>query len=104
MLDRAQLLTSELVTNSVLHSHAPADASVIFRLELSLGAIRLEVEDPGHGGAVAPRAPDLDGGGGLGLNLVQQLSERWGVERVAGGGTRVWARIVPESSVECLDP
>jgi len=103
VLDRAQLLTSELVTNSVLHSHAPADASVIFRLELSQGAIRVEVEDPGRGGAVAPRSPDLDGGGGFGLSLVQQLSERWGVERVAAGGTRVWAQIAQGSSVECLD-
>ncbi len=104
VLDRAQLLTSELVTNSVLHSHARADASAVFRLELSQGAIRLEVEDPGRCGAVAPRSPDLDGNGGFGLNLVQQLSERWGVERVAAGGTRVWAQIALESSVERLDP
>jgi serine/threonine-protein kinase RsbW len=104
VLDRAKLLTSELVTNSVLHSHAPADASVVFRLELSQGAIRLEVEDPGHRGAVAPRSPDLDGGGGFGLNLVQQISERWGVERVTAGGTRVWAQIALGSSAECLDP
>jgi serine/threonine-protein kinase RsbW len=102
--DRAQLLTSELVTNSVRHSHAPAEASVVFRLDLSQDAIRLEVEDPGRRGAVAPRAPDLDGGGGFGLNLVQQLSERWGVERVAAGGTRVWAQIALGSSIELLDP
>ena len=104
VLDRARLLTSELVTNSVLHSHAPADASMIFRLELSHDAIRLEVEDPGGRGAVAPRSPDLDGGGGFGLNLVERLSERWGVDRVAAGGTRVWAQIALESSAECLDP
>jgi serine/threonine-protein kinase RsbW len=104
VLDRAQLLTSELVTNSVLHSHAPAGASMVFRLELSQDAIRLEVEDPGGRGAVAPRSPDLDGGGGFGLNLVQQLSERWGVERVTTGGTRVWAQIALGSSAECLDP
>jgi serine/threonine-protein kinase RsbW len=102
--DRAQLLTSELVTNSVRHSHAPAEASVVFRLDLSQGAIRLEVEDPGRRGAVAPRAPDLNGGGGFGLSLVQQLSERWGVERVAAGGTRVWAQIALGSSIECLEP
>jgi serine/threonine-protein kinase RsbW len=103
VLERAQLLTSELVTNSVLHSDAPADASMVFRLELSQDAIRLEVEDPGGRGAVAPRSPDLDGGGGFGLNLVQQLSERWGVERVAAGGTRVWAQTALGSSAECLD-
>lgn len=104
VFDRAQLLTSELVSNSVLHSHAPAEASLVFRLELWQGAIRLEVEDPGGLGEVAPHAPDLDGGGGFGLNLVQQLSERWGVERVAAGGTRVWAQIALGSSVARLDP
>jgi serine/threonine-protein kinase RsbW len=91
--DRAQLLTSELVTNSVLHSDASAEAELVFRLELSQRAVRLEVEDPGHRGAVAPRPPDLAGGGGFGLNLVQELSERWGLERVAAGGTRVWAHV-----------
>jgi anti-sigma regulatory factor (Ser/Thr protein kinase) len=91
--DRTQLLTSELVTNSVLHSDPSAEAVLVFRLELSQRAVRLEVEGPGHRGAVAPRPPDLDGGGGFGLNLVQELSERWGLERVAAGSTRVWAQV-----------
>ena len=58
--------------------------------------VRLEVEDPGRGGVIAPRAPDL--GGGFGLNLVQELSERWGLERVAAGGTRVWAQLALASA------
>jgi hypothetical protein len=28
------------------------------------------------------------------LNLVQTLSERWGTERAAAGGTRVWAQLL----------
>jgi anti-sigma regulatory factor (Ser/Thr protein kinase) len=84
--DLAQLLTSELVTNSVQHSHASTEAALLLRLELSGGMVRLEVEDPGRDGAVAARPPDLDGGGGFGLDLVQRLAERWGVERVAAGG------------------
>lgn len=93
--DRVQLLTSELVTNGVLHSDASAEAVLVFRLELSPDAVRLEVEDPGRRGEIAPRSPDLGGGGGFGLTLVQQLSERWGLERVATGGTRVWAYVDP---------
>jgi len=103
VLDRARLLTSELVTNSVIHSHAPEEARMVFRLEFAHGAVRLEVEDPGRRGAVAPRPPDFNGAGGFGLNLVQRLSERWGVERVAAGGTRVWAQIALQSSGECRD-
>jgi signal transduction histidine kinase len=93
MLASAQLVASELVTNSVRHSGAPPDAALVLRVELALTTLWLEVEDPGQGGSVAPRAPDLDGGGGMGLNLVRTISERWGVEQVGAGGTRVWARL-----------
>ena len=42
---------------------------------------------------IAPQPPDLLRAGGMGLRLVQTLSDRWGLERVAAGGTRVWAQI-----------
>ena len=88
---------SELVTNGVCHS-GECDGAIVVRVELTATMVRLEVEDPGRGGMVAPRAPDP--GGGFGLNLVQGLCERWGVERVAAGGTRVWAQLAraPESA------
>ena len=54
---------------------------------------RLEVEDPGRDGVIAPQPQDLRNGGGMGLNLVQMLSERWGVVRAAEGPTRVWAQL-----------
>ena len=90
MLEDALLVVSELVTNSVCHSGA-SDGAIVVRVELTGTMVRLEVEDPGRGGVIAPRSPDLDGG--FGLNLVQGLSERWGLERVAAGGTRVWAQL-----------
>jgi anti-sigma regulatory factor (Ser/Thr protein kinase) len=93
LVDDAQLLVSELVTNSVLHSGASAGDGVLVRVELTRTMLRLEVEDPGREGAIGPRAGDAEQGGGFGLNLVQALSERWGVERVAVGGTRVWAQL-----------
>jgi anti-sigma regulatory factor (Ser/Thr protein kinase) len=88
VLDTAQLLVSELVTNSVL----PAGAEIIVRVEMPPDSVRLNVEDAGRGGAIAPRPPDPEGGG-FGLNLVQALSERWGIERAAQGGTCVWAQL-----------
>lgn len=93
MLDDAQLLVSELVTNSVRHSGASAGDGVVVRVELTPSMLRIEVEDPGRGGVIGPGAGDGERGGGFGLNLVQALSERWGVERVAVGGTRVWAQL-----------
>jgi anti-sigma regulatory factor (Ser/Thr protein kinase) len=86
-----QLLAVELVANSVRHADTPADAAVRVWGEIRGDALRLEVEDRGSGGSIARRAADLQHGGGFGLNVVEALSRRWGVDRDAG--TRVWAEI-----------
>jgi serine/threonine-protein kinase RsbW len=93
VLEDAQLVVSELVSNSVRHSGAPRDAVLGLCVGLTDTRVCVEVSDPGCGGVVAPRAPDLEGGGGFGLPLVGALAERWGLERVAGSGTRVWAEL-----------
>jgi serine/threonine-protein kinase RsbW len=91
MLADAQLLVGELVANSVRHADVPAGAVVNVRARVGGGVLRLEVEDRGQTGSIAPRAPDLQYGGGFGLNVVDVLSRRWGVDRDAG--TRVWAEL-----------
>jgi anti-sigma regulatory factor (Ser/Thr protein kinase) len=93
VLEHAQLVASELTTNSVRHSGAQAGDNLTFRLELSPAEVRIEVSDPGRGGLVERRAPDLDNGGGFGLDLVGMLSQDWGNESLRTGGTRVWARL-----------
>jgi anti-sigma regulatory factor (Ser/Thr protein kinase) len=93
VLERAKLVMSELVSNSVRHSGAAAGAGVIFRVRLIAGGFWLEVEDPGDGGAVAQHAATPDANSGFGLHIVQALSERWGIERALQGGTRVWAQL-----------
>lgn len=87
----AQLLVVELVANSVRHADTPADAALRVRGEIRGDVLRLQVEDCGSGGSVARRIPDLQDGGGFGLNIVEAVSRRWGVNRTAG--TRVWAEI-----------
>jgi serine/threonine-protein kinase RsbW len=91
MLTDVQLLVSELVANSVRHADAPADAVVSVRAHVRADVLYLEVEDRGRTGSIARRAPDLQHGGGFGLNMVEMLSARWGVNRDAG--TRVWAEL-----------
>ena len=90
VLADAKLLISEMVSNSVRHS-AAAGQAVVVRVGVERALLRLEVEDSGCAGEIAPRAPDVNNGGGFGLQLVHELSERWGIERAAGGGTRIWA-------------
>jgi len=100
-VERAQLVVSELVSNSLRHAGGPAGRIVVVRVALQGGLCRVEVEDAGCDGHIAPREPDPKSGGGLGLNIVHTLSERWGVERAADHGTRVWAYLAqaPEQAV-----
>jgi anti-sigma regulatory factor (Ser/Thr protein kinase) len=93
VLDNAQLLVSELVSNSVLHSGAPEGDQVVVRVHLWPDACRLEVEDQGCDGVIAVRSPDRAAGSGMGLKLVQMLSQRWGVIRPPDGPTCVWAQL-----------
>src|SRR4051812_26399825 len=93
VLDDAQLLVTELVTNSVRHSGAPEGDDVVVRIHVWRDMCRLEVEDHGRDGGIAPRPPDRAAGSGMGLNLVQMLSQRWGVIRPPDGPTRVWAQL-----------
>jgi anti-sigma regulatory factor (Ser/Thr protein kinase) len=93
VLDNARLVVSELVSNSVRHSGV-SDGVVVVDVQLTAGMVRLEVADPGRAGVIGPRSPDHAGGGGFGLQLVASLSERWGLERVAAGGTRIWAQLL----------
>lgn len=90
-LEVARLLVTELVANAVRHSGAHADESIVVRVWLGAHDVRLEVDDPGRGGVVRLMAPSVPAGGGLGLNLVDVLSERWAAEHVPGARTRVWA-------------
>src|SRR4051794_17528478 len=88
VLENARLLASELVTNSLGHADVSADSPLRLAVQLSNDALRVEVRDAGSRGRIAPRQPDHVNGGGFGLNLVELLSKRWGVNRT--DGTRVW--------------
>ena len=103
VLETALLLVSELVTNSVRHSGVPEGEDVVVRVDLWRDGCRLEVEDPGRDGVIAPQPQDLLTGKGMGLNLVQMLSERWGVVRAAEGPTRVWAQL-PRAAAPRISP
>jgi anti-sigma regulatory factor (Ser/Thr protein kinase) len=90
LVETAQLIISELVSNSLRHNAAPQDQAVVVRVAHDRGTWRLEVEDPGGGGVLAPD-PERAAAGRLGMNLVESLSECWGVEHAAERGTRAWA-------------
>ena len=91
-VDVVVLLTSELVTNAVVHGgpHAPG-AEVEVRVSRRAGAVRVEVEDPSH---ELPRVQDVHrtAEGGRGMALVDHLAEAWGVTPTADGKI-VWFEV-----------
>jgi hypothetical protein len=60
------------------------------RIQAAGGSIRVEVTDPGPGFEAGS-----EGGGGLGISLLRNLPDRWGI--ITGGLTRAWFEIDPRS-------
>jgi anti-sigma regulatory factor (Ser/Thr protein kinase) len=80
VLEDAELLMTELVANGVRHGGAGDAEALRIRLQGRPGSLRVEVEDPGSNPfRVAPRQADIENGGGIGLQLVDQVARRWGV-------------------------
>jgi anti-sigma regulatory factor (Ser/Thr protein kinase) len=86
-----RLLVSELVTNSVRHSHSPRPSTVGLDVSVESDTIRVEVHDRGDGFEPRPRRAGQSKAGGWGLFLVERLADRWGVMR--NSFTRVWFEI-----------
>jgi anti-sigma regulatory factor (Ser/Thr protein kinase) len=86
-----RLLVSELVTNSVQHASVGAEESVRLHVDIRGECVRVEVSDSGPGFEPREPLPDAVTDSGWGLFLVNQLADRWGVERE--GESCVWFEI-----------
>ncbi|MET0819439.1 MAG: SpoIIE family protein phosphatase [Aeromicrobium sp.] len=80
------LITSELVTNAMVHGGAPVD----LRLQRSGARVLLEVLDDAAGIMPRPQDPDDDDEHGRGLRIVETLSDEWGM-RTTDQGKCVWS-------------
>jgi hypothetical protein len=100
LIEDAELITTELVVNAVLHGMrgaprlAPVGPSTQPPLRLCLlrraAEIMLAVMDP-CADAPAPRSPDVTWECGRGLQIVGALSYVWGWSPIEGHGKAVWA-------------
>ncbi|MFC0498408.1 SpoIIE family protein phosphatase [Streptomyces mutabilis] len=91
LVDTAQLLVSELVTNAVLHARTEAEVTVS-RLD---GRVRVRVADRRPGRGLVPQNCPPYAGTGQGLALVEQLASRYGVD-VGDEGKTVWFELWPD--------
>jgi anti-sigma regulatory factor (Ser/Thr protein kinase) len=94
-VDDAQLVTSELFTNAVIHTRSGRPGGLVGVEVLAIGDEFARIEVVDEGAAVLPhlRAPRDGGCHGRGLHLVDQMSERWGMRLEACGRKRVWAEV-----------
>jgi anti-sigma regulatory factor (Ser/Thr protein kinase) len=88
VVDVVELLTSEVVTNALLH------ASCAEELVIQLGAkrVRVEVSDSSPEPPVKRRI-DVAAASGRGLTIVDKMASRWGVDQTRQGGKRVWFEV-----------
>jgi anti-sigma regulatory factor (Ser/Thr protein kinase) len=83
-----QLLVSELITNALVHGAGQIEMVLLGDSR----RVRLEVAD-GGGATTTPHLVDRqDVAGGWGLQMVDQLSDSWGVEH-DDESTRVWTEV-----------
>jgi anti-sigma regulatory factor (Ser/Thr protein kinase) len=83
-VEAAELMTSELATNSVRHARSDFELAI----HRSRDEIRVEVSDHGEGRPVL-RSPTVRDQSGRGLQIVQALAEDWGIAP-SPNGKLVW--------------
>ena len=89
----AGLLVSELVTNSVVHANVGAGRALTVEVTTLDDRVRIAVTDPGSRLRPCMLPPDPGTPGGLGLLLVDELCETWGVRQDLGL-TCVWCELL----------
>jgi anti-sigma regulatory factor (Ser/Thr protein kinase) len=92
-----RLLVSELVTNAVRHAGLATEDRIRLLVQLRDRVLRVEVHDPGTGFELRAPAPDPARASGWGLYLVEELSDRWGMDGL-GPGTRIWFELDPDGA------
>jgi DNA-binding NarL/FixJ family response regulator len=95
LLETVTLLTSELVTNAIVHAGSEVDVVV----RLTGESARVEVTDRSDA-PPAPRTPAEEESSGRGLALVEALARRWGTRRLVSGGKTVWFEVIRAGAAE----
>jgi anti-sigma regulatory factor (Ser/Thr protein kinase) len=95
VVETIELLTSEVITNALVHARSAPELAVRVRREI----VRVEVGD------VSPVVPirlsiDPDALSGRGIAIVDSLASQWGVEDLSAEGKTVWFEVALMASLE----
>jgi anti-sigma regulatory factor (Ser/Thr protein kinase) len=85
VLEAVELMVSELATNCIRHERTSFHITILG----STQEVRVEVTDSGSG-TPTMRSPGPDEPSGRGLQIVDMLSDSWGVEPEDPSGKTVW--------------
>ena len=84
-LEAVELMVSELATNCIRHERMSFYVTIL----RTPRAIRVEVTDSGSGMPIM-RSPGPNDPSGRGLQIVDMLSDEWGIEPEVPAGKTVW--------------
>lgn len=91
-----QLIVSELVTNSIVHSGSGRREAGTVTLALAGNSGRVRVAVTDEGGPTLPRLREADScaESGRGLYMVDALAAAWDCTRDSSGATTTWAEVI----------
>jgi anti-sigma regulatory factor (Ser/Thr protein kinase) len=88
VVSTVELLTSEVVTNAIIHARSGPHLAVEVKEDL----VRVAVRDSSPEVPVR-RLGSVDDLSGRGVVIVEELATAWGVERERNGAKRVWFEV-----------
>ena len=88
VVDTVELLTSEVVTNAIVHGRS----GPLLAVHVKEYVVRVAVGD-GSPEVPVRRLGQVDDLSGRGVVIVDELASAWGVERERNGSKRVWFEV-----------
>lgn len=92
VVDEAEIVVSELVSNSIRHARPLADGTLRVHWKVKAGVVEVEVTDGGSESTPRPAPRTIWAPSGRGLRIVRSLAHEWGVSEDRNGST-VWASL-----------
>jgi anti-sigma regulatory factor (Ser/Thr protein kinase) len=94
LLDEAELVASEIITNAIVHG-SPAGLAVLLEVSVAAAAVRVSVLDYSDHVPVLDEQPTDTAESGRGLHLVNSLTKSWGARTcpLDGFSKVVWAEL-----------